>query len=73
MAARSEITNRIPSRRHFEKGGYPKKWTRRFSGYLPDCTHIEKGNAPKKWTQEKDNESPKVDSGERYKNDKVDI
>lgn len=53
MIARSEIAKGIPERGHFVKGGYPKKWTHRFTVCLPDCRHIEKGDVPKKWTQEK--------------------
>lgn len=61
MIARSETTNRIPCRRHFEKDGCPKKWTYKFLANKPDCRHIEKGSGPRKWTREGGNESPKVD------------
>lgn len=48
MIARSDITNEIQNRRHFEKGRYPKKWTYKLIVCLLGCRHIKKGNEPKK-------------------------
>lgn len=59
MIARSEITDRIPNRRHFAKRKYPKKWTHGSIVCQPDCGHMAKGNDPGKWTVKKGNESKK--------------